>query len=566
MNKNIFKAALLAAFALPVLSSCELDQEPETNITYESSWGESEDPYEDACKHYTGMMTVVRAVVGGSNAYVSEAMTDLFNLRAGALTLDKEHRWTFTTNQFAGDIIWANNFSLVMQANDFIANIDPFINEEKSKEEAATAAEKAAEEAGDAEEKDTQTKLKMKYQERKERLMHYKGVAYFARAYAYCNMIVRYCKDYEPETAADELGLPIVTTVDKDARPARASLQETVAFIQSDFANAEANMQAFAAYDNTNNLYHPGTDALDALEMRFALYTHDFDTAIEKADYIIANYPLASSEQEMEQLWVFDSGSEIIFEPAQTPEEHANSYLGMYISYDIREIDGSPEIYGYSPELVPTQGVVDLYEPGDLRIKAYFSNPYLGEAAGVTKLSNSSSDEPAHSAYLLFKYPGNQKLFKNDWDWYSSPYNMSKAFRSAEAYLTAAEAYLRKPNPDEAKARKYLNDLRLARGTFDWDATTTGEELVKEMENEWVREYLGEGFRLDCLKRWHKGFKRMEAQNMDGLKLLLGQDREDKSDVDGYKYLEIKPDNFRFVWEIPMQDLQSNPNLKRNWQ
>ena len=92
MNKNIFKAALLAAFALPVLSSCELDQEPETNITYESSWGESEDPYEDACKHYTGMMTVVRAVVGGSNAYVSEAMTDLFTLRAGALTLAKEHR------------------------------------------------------------------------------------------------------------------------------------------------------------------------------------------------------------------------------------------------------------------------------------------------------------------------------------------------------------------------------------------------------------------------------------------------------------------------------------------
>ena len=29
MNKNIFKAALLAAFALPVLSSCELDQVPE---------------------------------------------------------------------------------------------------------------------------------------------------------------------------------------------------------------------------------------------------------------------------------------------------------------------------------------------------------------------------------------------------------------------------------------------------------------------------------------------------------------------------------------------------------
>ena len=78
------------------------------------------------------------------------------------------------------------------------------------------------------------------------------------------------------------------------------------------------------------------------------------------------------------------------------------------------------------------------------------------------------------------------------------------------------------------------------------------------MENEWVREYLGEGFRLDCLKRWHKGFKRMEAQNMDGFKLLL--------EGNGYQNLEITPDNFRFVWEIPMQDLQSNPNLKHNWQ
>ena len=555
MNKNIFKAALLAAFALPVLSSCELDQEPETNITYESSWGESEDPYEDACKHYTGMMTVVRAVVGGSNAYVSEAMTDLFNLRAGALTLDKEHRWTFTTNQFAGDIVWANNFSLVMQANDFIANIDPFINEEKSKEEAATAAEKAAEEAGDAEEKDTQTKLKMKYQERKERLMHYKGVAYFARAYAYCNMIVRYCKDYEPETAADELGLPIVTTVDKDARPARASLQETVAFIRSDFANAEANMQAFAAYDNTNNLYHPGTDALDALEMRFALYTHDFDTAIEKADYIIANYPLASSEQEMEQLWVFDSGSEIIFEPAQTPEEHANSYLGAYISYDVREKEG---FYGYDPNLVPTQGVVDLYEDGDTRKNVYFANPYMQETYPATKLSNSSTDDFAESAWLLFKFPGNETLFKNSWDWYASPYNMSKAFRSAEAYLTAAEACLRKATPDEGKAREYLNRLRQARNASDIEATVTGQDLVKEMEDEWTREFLGEGKRLDCLKRWHKGFKRMEAQHFNG-NLLTSVPNA------GYQDLEIAADDKRFVWEIPDNDRQANPNLQPNW-
>ncbi len=521
MNKNIFKAVLCAALTLPVLSSCELDQEPYTSITYDSSWS----TYDDACKHYTGLLAVVRGVVGGSAAYVPEAMADLFNLRAGAASLASEHRWTFTTNQFSGDAVWASNYSLVMQANDFLANIDAFIN---------------AEEDGS---------------EKQLRLMHYKGVAYFARAFAYTNMIVRYCKDYEPATAANELGLPIVTTVDKNARPARATLQETVDFILSDFKNAEDNLQAIADFDNENNLYHPGLDALDALQMRFALYTHDFDKAIEKADIIIDNYELASSAQEMLQLWVLDAGSEIIFEPAQTPEEHANSYLGAYISYDVREKEG---FYGYDPNLVPTQGVVDLYEDGDTRKNVYFANPYMQETYPATKLSNTSTDDPSESAWLLFKFPGNQNLFKNPSDWYASPYNMSKAFRSAEAYLTAAEAYLRKDAPDEGKARQYLNALRSARNASEIEATVTGQDLVKEMEDEWTREYLGEGKRLDCLKRWHKGFKRMEAQHFNG-NLLTSVPNA------GYQDLVISADNKRFVWEIPDNDRQANPNLQPNW-
>ena len=46
MNKNIFKAVLCAALTLPVLTSCELDQEPYSSITYDSSWSTDG----DACK------------------------------------------------------------------------------------------------------------------------------------------------------------------------------------------------------------------------------------------------------------------------------------------------------------------------------------------------------------------------------------------------------------------------------------------------------------------------------------------------------------------------------------
>ena len=33
----------------------------------------------------------------------------------------------------------------------------------------------------------------------------------------------------------------------------------------------------------------------------------------------------------------------------------------------------------------------------------------------------------------------------------------------------------------------------------------------------------------------------------------------------GFQNLTVGADNFRFVWEIPSQDLQANKNLVSNW-
>ena len=76
------------------------------------------------------------------------------------------------------------------------------------------------------------------------------------------------------------------------------------------------------------------------------------------------------------------------------------------------------------------------------------------------------------------------------------------------------------------------------------------------MEEEWVREFVGEGFRLDCLKRWHKGFKRMEPQPFTDAILIT---------TPGFTDLEVSADDPKWVWEIPSQDLQANPNLTPNW-
>lgn len=45
----------------------------------------------------------------------------------------------------------------------------------------------------------------------------------------------RYCEPYQPETAKETLGLPLVDDFDMEAKPARANLKETAEFIEEGF-------------------------------------------------------------------------------------------------------------------------------------------------------------------------------------------------------------------------------------------------------------------------------------------------------------------------------------------
>ena len=134
----------------------------------------------------------------------------------------------------------------------------------------------------------------------------------------------------------------------------------------------------------------------------------------------------------------------------------------------------------------------------------------------------------------------------------------------AQAYLIIAEANLRKANPDEAAAREALNELRINRyvGETDYNESAdyigdnvTGAALVKVMQDEWTREFVGEGFRLDNLKRWHLGFKRMAAQQFQNPVLVS---------THGWQDLEVEANNIRFTWPIPQQETQANKNIKQN--
>lgn len=532
MNKFFQKGFLFAALSLFAVSSCELDQLPYGSLPEDQTWTS----VSDVEAHYRGLLAYIRSVSGGANDYLADIQTDLFNARTGTTSYNAIHNWTFTGSDFAGDIVYSGNFAMVGQANDILGRIDAFINDPETSEADKTT------------------------------LSQIKGVAYFARAYAYCNLLVRYCKDYEPETASATLGLPIVETLSEHSRPSRATLKATCDFVREDMARARQFM------NNTGTLHEPGTDALQALEARFDLYTHEYDDAIEKALDLINNsgYALGRNLSSLQNLWMFDEGNEIIFEPVQNDEEQVNDYSLVWTNLDITYQNLETVIRGANPFYIPTQGLIDLYENGDYRKRVYFTIPSstLGQIVNILApdlggvLPVSAANGETEDGIQFWKYSGNWELLKENpletgyitSEAYSSFYHMSKPFRLAEQYLIVAEASLMKDDTDEDQARTYLTELRQRRGASA--ITSTGEQLVKDMQDEWTREFVGEGYRLTCLKRWHQGFTRMTPQAFTKNILITAT---------GYTNLTVSADDRRFTWEIPQQDLQANPNLEPNW-
>lgn len=528
MNKTIIKTAVAALFSLPLFTSCELDQEPYDTITRDESWSS----VGDVDKHYIGLLSFVRAATGMDANQISDVQTDLFNACAGAPAYAKEHSWTFTSSIFVGDAIWNFNYKLNLEANDMLERIGRFYAQPNLSAEDKGILDKS------------------------------QGMAYFCRALAYMNMVTRYAKDYEPDGSAETLlGLPIVTKVDKTAKPSRATLQQTCNFIQENIDSARKYMVREISVNE------PGPAALTALESRFLLYTHQFDKAIELSKSLLGSYPLVASQADFNNMWLNDVSTETILQPVMTPDE-LGADASLYLRYDLAQLtNGQTVVRFLTSQYVPTQGFIDKFEPNDYRGQYYFTCPrqtYFDDPnlPGLSMIANQVGNGLGKA---FCKFQGNRNLLKNPKDEIeamSKIVNMTKPFRIAEQYLIIAEANLRKDNPNEAEAREYLNQLRKSRGASELEAGVSGEELLTAMQDEWIREFAGEGNRLDCIKRWHQGVNR-KAMKPQVFQNAYGKVLYDI--LPGYVDLNIAPDHYKFVWELPQQDLMTNSNLIPNW-
>lgn len=361
------------------------------------------------------------------------------------------------------------------------------------------------------------------------------GDAHFARALSFAELIKVYCKAY-PETdeqAKDAQLYPGVslslTFDDSKGTPLRSSLYDSYEQVLKDLKKAEKYLK-LRNYSYDNPYFTTGT--VHALYARVYLYMRNWEKAAEYASKVIDSdvYTLANANQnnytaqynDYRYMWLYDSHPEIIWKISNSYTDLGGALGTIFLGFDY--------VSSYRADFAPSNWVMELYSPNDLRYPAFFMD-------GATTIYG-------QQATLLRKYAGNPNF-----DNLAGQYlyvNMPKPFRLSEQYLIRAEAnyYLK----DESAANKDLTTLRRARIAGYGISASAGDGLLKEIRNERVRELLMEGFRLADLKRYGQGFTRKPQTGS-----YNGPDR-----------LKIEANHPQFTWPIPQHEIDAVPGMQGN--
>lgn len=487
--KLIYKITLGLA-AVASLSSCEnLDQDPYDKILTKNAFKTPK----DAQYWRDGFYNTLRA----NYSYLekrSDIQSDLLNA-----TINFEnregffHAWSIPSDHASVAEVWRSRYSLLADINLSIEKFPTIAT--------TTLAEQV-------------------------QINQYLGEAYALRAYTYLQLVQRFSPQYtDANKHTPDLGLPLVTTFDIKTLPARATLAQTFDLIYSDIAQAKTLLASTGGVVGSTTFT---LDAVRALEARAALSKGDYSRAYEAATAVIATnrYPLVRTADDLNAIWRSDAKAESIVQLFTSANE-ATPHFGLY-QY-LRRATGK-----YTPDFIPSQWVVDLYQGNDIR-----KNVYLKTFPTAFKTGN-------FTTALVNKYPIGTYGSANSY------VHAAKIFRIAEQYLIAAEAAYK--NGQETQAQDYLNQLRQARRVAD--ISTTGSALFEDIKKERIRELAFEGFRLDDLKRWGDPVRRHDPQG--GLGYII------KEPATLFHQLDKPANDPMLIWPIPLNDTDINKNIKQN--
>lgn len=503
-------------------SSCNLDRFPKDAIAANQSL----ESVDDANNWDSGFLAAFRFSMYGRYCINQDIQSDILNATSSyGNNYGYLYSWSSlnsSNSNVAG--VWSRLYARVKNPNLFLANI---------------------------------AKVPIKSQDDKDMVDICTADALVLRSYLYSMLAIRYGTRYNSSTASTDLCVPLILEFDVNKDKPRATNKEVYSQILSDLDRAAVlyenikNPTTKSTYQGAPNSMVVTLDAVKALKARVLLYMQDWNAAYSVSTDLIASgrYPLVDPDEDnFVNMWRYDNSSEDIFtcfisKPDELP--NGNGYFSANVS--VNPNNNQEKIANCTPNYLPTQGIIDLFEDTDLRKPVYFDSSVNTIFSGTLY--------PAGQVTVISKFKGNPDYANSTNDPYWNGYvpngvQAPKVFRIAETYLIAAEAAFNLN--DEVNARKYLNELRVSRGLTA--VASTGNALRDDIRAERTRELAFEGFRLWDIRRWGLPLKRMPHQELsDGTFAFLASIALD---------LDIPNDSPYFVWGIPSNDIQTNPKIE----
>lgn len=279
----------------------------------------------------------------------------------------------------------------------------------------------------------------------------------------------------------------------------RTPKAEVYAQIEQDLIYASANLPAVGKQTGRAT-----KGAAQALLGKAYLFQNKYAEAAEVLEQLITSgpYRLVTDYDNMFES-VGENNAESVFEVQYSDKEGAGfgclqcSEGNVAVGFNgIRNYNGPKYDSGFSFN-VPTSGLANAFEPGDIRKRvAILDIEAWAASTGATFVKGYE-----HTGYYNNKYIARQGDLNTGDANLTNPNNY-RAIRFADVLLMAAEANNKKSSADAIKSQAYLNRVRNRAGLSN--TTLTGDALTNAIYRERRVELAGEGHRFFDLVRTSK--------------------------------------------------------------
>lgn len=348
-----------------------------------------------------------------------------------------------------------------------------------------------------------------------------KGEAYAVRGLMHFELVKHFAKPYTVDPGA--LGVPIVTSFNQNAMPARNTLQEVYTQIIADLNQAFTLMTRNAGesfkiistnYTRVKNSSHMSKYTAKALLARVYQHMGNWEGAREAALDVINN-----------------SGFSLV-EPG--------SFAAYWKSPAFRT-DRVETLFEVSTDIAGNLGTNSLsafYDAfgggyGDVWVTTEHFEQYSATDVRTQVIGVSTTLSPGNTVYTIYKYQNNTNAVDKD---------DTKVIRFADVVLILAEAYANLG--DDANARLWLNVLAQKRDPAFTGYVSSGDELKADILQERRKEFAFEGMRFFDLTRLNLPIPNHTISQFPTV------------------LLPIDANENRRVNAIPQSEIDANPNIR----